>query len=105
MAELYPGNRALRLRLIGGAREARPTESLSNRDAVGARALVTFGSGRTVLLHKQAGEGFSSQNSEVLSIGCPAGDSVARIDVTWPSGRKTSLATPSLAEIVTIEEV
>jgi hypothetical protein len=46
-----------------------PSEMLSNRDAVGARVLVTFESGKKVMLQRQAGEGFASQKSSVLSTG------------------------------------
>jgi hypothetical protein len=69
MGALYPDRKSLRVRLVGGNTTAMPSEMLSNRDAVGARVLVTFESGKKVMLQRQAGEGFASQKSSVLSTG------------------------------------
>lgn len=104
LSDFHPENRSLRLRLVGAQRGARASTVAGNRDAVGARALITFTSGRKILLQKQFGEGFASQNSEVLTIGCPTGDTVARIDATWLSGRRASVEAPDLSEILSIEE-
>ena len=104
MADRFPDNRPFRFRLVGGQKSAEPGEQWSNRDAIGAQILVTFKSGRNLMMHKQAGEGFASQNSEVLWIGCPQGDSVVLLDIRWPSGKTTLVENPDNTTIVTINE-
>lgn len=100
----YSDNGRLRFRLVGGNSEAAESTEFSNRDAVGSRVLVEFKSGKKVLLQKQAGEGFSSQNSEVLSIGIPKDDEVVSLSINWPSGKTTEVDSPSQTEIFTINE-
>ena len=100
----FSSNRSFRFRLIGGNNTATSSSEFSNRDAIGARVLVAFESGKKVALQKQAGEGFSSQNSQTLWIGIPTGDRVTRLDVRWPSGKTTVVESPSNDEILTIEE-
>ncbi len=100
----FSNNRSFRFRLVGGNESATPSSEFSNRDAIGARVLVCFESGKKVRLQKQAGEGFSSQNSQTLWIGIPQGDSVSRLEVRWPSGKETIVESPSNTEVITIEE-
>ena len=100
----YSDNGRLRFRLMGGNSEASKSSEFSNRDAVGAKVLVSFKSGKKVLLQKQFGEGFSSQNSEVLSIGIPKDDEVSALNVTWPSGKTTQVDSPNVNDIFTINE-
>ena len=102
---IYPNNSSFRFRLVGGQRTGAPSANLSNRDGIGATALITFASGNKLLVQKQAGEGFASQNSDVKMIGVPEGDSVERVEVRWPSGVKTEIVKPSDSGILTIEEV
>lgn len=97
-------NRSFRFRLIGAQNNAQPNQSVSNRDAIGSRVKVKFESGRTNLLQKQAGEGFSSQNSETQHIGIPEGDAIATIEIRWPSGRKTVMEKPDASKILIIRE-
>lgn len=104
MGNLFPKNKPFRFRLIGGNRNAVASLELSNHDAIGARVLVTFASGKIVMMHKQAGEGFASQNSETLSIGIPPGDSVESLKIRWPSGKTSVVDSPNESEILTIEE-
>ena len=56
------------------------------------------------MIHKQAGEGFASQNSEVLSIGVPADDKVTNLKIRWPSGIETEETQIEMSEIQTIRE-
>ena len=102
---IYPENSSFRFRLIGGQRSGTASANLSNRDGIGATALITFASGNKLLVQKQAGEGFASQNSDVKMIGVPEGDSIERVDIRWPSGVTTEILKPSISEILTIEEV
>ena len=102
--ELFPDRRVFRFRLVGGHTGSEPSDKLSNRDAIGARAKITFESGRVQMIHKQAGEGFAGQNSEVLSIGVPANDEIVKIDVRWPAGSDSSVSTIDMSDIQVIRE-
>ena len=102
---LYPDNKPFRFRLVGGQTDATPSRELSNRDGIGARVTVTYGSGKKIMLQNQSGEGFSSQNSKTRSIGIPKGDSVVRLDVRWPSGRTSEIKDPDQNQVCIIEEV
>jgi len=102
--KLYPDNKVLQLRLVGGHTGSEPSESLSNRDAIGARIRVTYESGKKSVFQKQAGEGFGSQNSGTIRIGCPQGDSISQLDIRWPSGLKTEVEKPGFGEILTVTE-
>lgn len=104
MGQFYPENSSFRFRLIGGQAEAKPSRKLSNRDGIGARILVRYQSGNKIMMQNQAGEGFSSQNSATHSIGIPAGDSVIRLEVRWPSGKNTVVEAPDNSQVCTIRE-
>ncbi len=105
IGELYPERKAFRFRLVGGNTAAEPSNRLSNRDAVGAKVRLFFKSGKTQLIHKQAGEGFASQNSEVLSMGIPSGDRIEKLTVRWPSGKETVVEKFDQSEIQIIREM
>jgi hypothetical protein len=109
MKQFYPNNKSIRIKLVGGQSDSDESNELSNRDAIGAKALIEFQSGKKVMLQRQCGEGFASQNSEVLSLGVPAGDEVVRIKVSWPSGIEQNVAMADLTpddstEAITIKE-
>lgn len=104
MKRYYPENKSLRFRLVGGQLSDEPSGEFSNRDGIGARALVTFKSGKSIMMHRQAGEGFATQNSATLLIGIPKGDAVSRIDVRWPSGKTTSVDSPDTNDVLVINE-
>jgi hypothetical protein len=105
MGQIYPGNKSFRFRFVGGQTNAKPSSELSNRDGIGARVLVTFRSGKKVLVQNQAGEGFSSQNSATHSIGIPQGDSVIKLEIRWPSGKNAVIESPDNSQVYTINEV
>ena len=99
----YPDNKPFRFQLVGGHEGDKASTEFSNREAIGARVVITFESGKKMMMHKQRGEGFASQNSETLSIGIPTGDSVVQLDVRWPSG-KTSVVLPDITKVCVIKE-
>ena len=105
MQELYRGNRSLRFRLRGSAGSAEGQPGKTNRDGIGAKVYVKYKSGRTMVVQKQCGEGFASQNSEILSVGVPAGDEVVSLVVKWPSGKMTTIDSPDRQLINLIEEL
>lgn len=100
----YPTNKPFRFRLLGGQDGSKASTEYSNRDGVGARVLVTFESGKKMMMQKQRGEGFAGQNSETLSIGIPKDDSVAKLEVRWPSGKTSLVESPNSSEVLTIKE-
>ena len=104
MAKHYPENRSFRFKLRGGHEGAEASTELSNRDAVGARVLLTFKSGKKLMMHKQSGEGFASQNSETLSIGISNDDEVTRLNVRWPSGKTSVVESPDNSKVCLVSE-
>jgi hypothetical protein len=105
MQDLYPGNRSLRFRLRGSANSAQGQVGKTNRDGIGARVYVKYRSGKTMIVQKQCGEGFATQNSEILSVGVPAGDEVVSLVVKWPSGKTSTVDSPDGQVITLIEEL
>jgi hypothetical protein len=105
LAERFRGNQPLRFQLVGGQQSASPSGQLSNRDGVGAKILISFKSGKTLMMHRQTGEGFASQNTRTLQIGCPADDKIVSLKVLWPSGKTTQVDAPELAKTLKIFEV
>ena len=70
------GGHSLTLRLVGTG---------SNRDAVGARVVVTAGVRRRVAL-RFGGGSFQSSSDPRLHVGLGAADRAESVEVTWPSG-------------------
>ncbi len=105
MSAVRGGNRPFQFRLAGGNTSSVATPTLSNRDGIGAQVLVVYQSGKKILIQNQAGEGFSSQNSATQSIGIPVGDSIARLEIRWPSGNNTTVVAPDESEICVISEI
>ena len=103
-SRLFPDQKSFRFRLIGGQTQSTPSDELSNRDGIGARMLVEYESGERIMIQNQYGEGFSSQNSAVRSIGIPQGDKVKRLQVRWPSGKKTVVENPQAESVCLIYE-
>lgn len=104
IGEIYPNRQPFRYRLIGGQTDSKPTDQSSNRDAIGAKVLLTFKSGNKRLMHKQGGEGFATQNSEIISIGIPEGDQIEKLTVRWPSGKESIVTEISSDQLMTIRE-
>lgn len=105
MQDLYPGNSALRFRLRGSAHSSEGQPGKTNRDGIGAKVRVKYRSGKTMVVQKQCGEGFASQNSEILSVGVPMGDEVVSLVVEWPSGEISTVDSPDGQLINLIEEL
>jgi len=56
-----------------------------NRDAIGARVMVTPSAGKVIVRTLRAGEGYLSQSSKWLHFGI-GDDEVAKVEVRWPGG-------------------
>jgi ASPIC and UnbV/FG-GAP-like repeat len=66
----------IELRLVG---------TRSNRDAIGARVVVTAG-GETFLREVNGGNGYASQSSTRLHFGLGGATRVDRVEIRWPGG-------------------
>ena len=76
------------IQLVGGQNSSRPSSEWSSRDPIGASILVTTGK-RTRKFELSCGEGLSSQNSNQIHVGMGSIDLIDRIEVSWPSGKKS----------------
>ncbi|MDA7870748.1 ASPIC/UnbV domain-containing protein [Mariniblastus sp.] len=91
------------IQLVGGHDSSKPTSEWSSRDAFGASVLVTTGT-RTRKFELSCGEGLSSQNSNQIHIGMGSINSIDRIEVNWPSGKKSvRLDIPTGSQIKILE--
>ena len=77
------------IELVGGHDRAEPTLEWSSRDPIGASVLVTIGT-QTRIFQLSCGEGLSSQNSNRIHVGLGDVDQIDKIEIQWPSGKKTS---------------
>lgn len=97
-------NQAVFLNLVGGNQSSEPDFEWSARDAYGAKVLVTLGDTRR-MYQSSCGEGFSIQNSKWIHVGLGQNKQIDRIDVTWPSGKKTHYENvPAGARITLFED-
>ena len=74
----------LKIRLIGDPDRG------SNRDAIGARILITADDGLRVLREIHGGSGYMSMNPKQLHFGLDSAESV-RLKITWPNGEQQVL--------------
>jgi len=91
-------NDMLRLKLIG---------SKSNRDAIGAKALVTTAGGEHLSAMVKSGSSYLSQSEFPLTFGLgkPSGpEKHVKVDILWPSGRKQSFSGVKADQFVVIDE-
>jgi hypothetical protein len=89
-----PGGAWLGLKLAGRQ---------SNRDGIGARVIVTAG-GRQQRLECQTSGSVLSANDPRLLFGLGAAEHADRVDIRWPSGRRTELANVPARQYVTVRE-
>ncbi|HEY3570507.1 MAG TPA: CRTAC1 family protein [Thermoanaerobaculia bacterium] len=95
LAQKKPNLRYLKVRLRGTA---------SNRDGLGARVQVKAG-GQTFTQWNDGKSGYLSQSSMPLYFGLGEAQKVDSIEVTWPSGRKQTVAAPKVnGEIEIVEK-
>jgi hypothetical protein len=74
-----------------------------NREAIGARVLVTAGS-RTMRRDVTAGSSYLSQNDLRVHVGLGDAAQADRIEIRWPSGKVERLADIPADQLLTIEE-
>jgi len=90
-------NDMLRVKLIG---------TKSNRDAIGAKVVLTTNAGTTQTRMVKGGSSYLSQSELTLTFGLgkPGSLRSVRLQIAWPSGRKDSLADIKPNQFVTIQE-
>ncbi len=93
--DLQPGSRNyIQVALNGQA---------SNRDGIGSRVVVTAG-GRSQLQELRSGSSYLSDSERVLHFGLGSSSRVDRLEITWPSGLKTTVATPPINQRILVHE-
>lgn len=81
--ESRSAGRALRLQLMG---------TQSNRDAIGARVMLTLADGRVLMRQVFGGGSYLSTSDRTLHFGIPQNQRVAGVEIAWPSGEITKLS-------------
>jgi hypothetical protein len=93
------GNRndMLRMKLVG---------TKSNRDAIGARVIVTAVSGAKMVQMVKTGSSYLSQSELPLTFGLgkPEPGKTVNVEIAWPSGRKESLPHVAADQFITVQE-
>ena len=97
-----PAGKVLQVKLYGGATPEQ-FAGLSNRDAIGAVARVTF-DGKTLVRQVEGGKGVGCQNSSVLHFGVGNFDGTVTLDVTWPSGKTTHVEQVETGQLLELAE-
>jgi hypothetical protein len=87
----------LKIRLIGDPARG------SNRDAIGARILVTAGEGLRVSREVQGGSGYLSMNPKEQHFGLGGAASV-KVQITWPNGEELLLEDVAANRAYTIRQ-
>ena len=91
------------IRFEGGNRFAFPDSQWSTRDAYGARVLLDI-QGHELLREHRAGEGLAAQNSATMRVGIGNAEDVTRLEVRWPSGRRSDTTAVPAGTLVTAYE-
>ncbi len=89
------GHRAVRIALRGSA---------SNRDAIGTRVAARLASGARRWQMVKTGSSYLSQSELPLTFGLGASDTIAEVEVTWPTGRVERVGPIAPGHTATIEE-
>ena len=79
------------------------TGTKSNRSAIGARAIVTFG-GRKMMDEVMSGGSYYSQNSFTLHFGLGTATAVDSIEIRWPSGTVQKIGKTAADKTLSIVE-
>ena len=96
-------NQFVEIELVGGQNSATASSDWSPRDAYGARVLVTIGDQRR-MFHLSCGEGLSGVNAKRIHIGMGTTPAIDKLEVLWPSGKKTIRKDVPAGKRITIHE-
>ncbi len=76
----------------------------SNRDAVGARIVVTTGSGRKLYNEVSVSVGLMSSSDKRVHFGLGPEASVRSVEIQWPGGRRQTLNSVTVDRVVQVRE-
>ncbi len=96
-------NGFVEVQLIGGQTSAQPSTEWSSREPFGATVLVATGQTQR-MFQLSCGEGLSSQNAKRIHIGMGDVVKIDKLEVIWPSGKKTVRENVPAGERLTIFE-
>lgn len=88
-------NNLLRIRTIG---------TTSNRNAIGAKVILTLSDQKKLTKVVKTGSSYCSQSELPLTFGLGKADKVQAIDIVWPNGNKQTLSDINANQEITIEE-
>ena len=89
------GNHWITLKLIGGPK--------SPRDAIGAKVFLTAGGVRQ-RADVLSGASYASSSDPRIHFGLGSTTKVDKLEIFWPSGKKTEIAVPGVDRILTVME-
>jgi hypothetical protein len=75
----------------------------SNRDAIGTRVKVTTGQ-KTQTRWKSSSSGYLSQSDYRLHFGTGKYNTIDKIEIYWPNGKRQSLTNINVSQVMTIIE-
>jgi hypothetical protein len=102
--DVAPGRHWLAFELEGGCVPgARAAGPCANRSAIGAQVTVWW-AGRQQLQEVSGGSGFCAQNQRRLHFGLGDARAAERVEVRWPSGKRTELTRPAADRTYRIKE-
>lgn len=84
-----PGN-WVELKLIG---------TTSNRDAIGARVIVTA-AGESYLREVNGGNGYAGQSTTRLHVGLGRAPQIDKVEIRWPNGQVETLPPEQTAKLI-----
>lgn len=90
-------------RFVGGNDSGKPSDTFSNRDAIGVKVRLIFDD-QVIVGEKRCGEGLAAQNSGVLLFGIGKQRQVPKAEVIWPSGKHQWIETIEAEKLVTVFE-
>jgi hypothetical protein len=103
LGDLGDKGRVVEVSLRGANKEALPSASKSNRDAVGA--ILTAVTDRTTRVYRRSiGEGLAAQNSGRIRVTLADEETLHSLSVRWPSGKITTIDPVSGESFIKIEE-
>ena len=76
----------------------------SNRDGIGARLELTDSSGRYQMAEMKSANGFQSQSPNEVFFGTADADQIAKLEITWPSGKTQSFENLASDTFFTVHE-
>jgi hypothetical protein len=76
----------------------------SNRDGIGARVRLVLASGRSLYEHVTTANGIYSASDKRVHFGLGAEDTIASIEITWPSGIVQHIERPAINQVLRVVE-